>query len=200
MTDKTYPVVSHFNTLQGEGHWSGHASYFIRLAGCDVGCTWCDTKESWSLEGHPNVGVAELVTAAKRAGARTVVVTGGEPTMHDLAPLTEALADVGCRIHLETSGAHALTGSFDWITLSPKKFKPPVPSAYDVVDELKIVVANLSDFEWAELHKRRCPSSIKAMLQPEWDSPHMLPAMVDYVKKHPEWTISLQTHKYLNIP
>lgn len=199
MATDSYPVVSHFYTVQGEGVWSGHAAYFVRLAGCDVGCPWCDTKESWQIDRHPIVSISTLTEAALRSGAEVVVVTGGEPAMHDLAPLTASLATAGCRCHLETSGAYALTGSFDWVTLSPKKYMPPDPSVYAATDELKVVVANKSDFDWAELHRARCPDEVRLMLQPEWNSPHMLKSIVEYVKLHPDWTISLQIHKYLNI-
>ena len=200
MATVRYPVVSHYLTLQGEGYWSGRASYFIRLAGCDVGCPWCDTKESWEIEGHPVVAVDDLATAAMESGVPTTVITGGEPTLHDLTPLTRALKDRGSEIQLETSGAYALTGNFDWVTLSPKKFKPPVDSIYEHANELKVVITNRSDFTWAEKHLRLCRTGVKPMLQPEWDSRHMLPEIVEYVKRNPDWTISLQTHKYLNIP
>lgn len=199
MTTATYPVVSHFYTVQGEGFWTGHAAYFIRLAGCDVGCPWCDTKESWSVEGHPVLSIEKLASAALDSGADLVVVTGGEPTMHDLRPLTAALSSVGCRLHLETSGAYELSGRFDWVTLSPKKYKRPVDSIYRVAHELKVVITNNSDFDWAEQHRSKCHANIRLMLQPEWDSPHMIKPIVEYVKKNPDWSISLQTHKYLNV-
>lgn len=200
MATVSYPVVSHFLTVQGEGAWSGHAAYFIRLAGCDVGCPWCDTKESWLVDGHPVLTVAELTASARSAAAKIVVVTGGEPAMHDLTPLTTGLAVTGCKIHLETSGAYALTGSFDWVTMSPKKYMPPVQSVYAVTNELKVVVSHKSDFEWAESHRALCRDDATLMLQPEWDSPHMIKSIVEYVKQNPDWAISLQTHKYLNIP
>jgi organic radical activating enzyme len=199
MTTASYPVVSHFHTIQGEGAWSGHAAYFIRLAGCDVGCPWCDTKESWTVEGHPVLTVEELRAAVLEAQTGLVVVTGGEPTMHDLAPLAKMVSSAGCRVHLETSGAYELSGRFDWVTLSPKKYKPPVDSIYTLADELKVVIANKSDFKWAESHRSCCADDVKFMLQPEWDSPHMIKPIVEYVKKNPDWTISLQTHKYLNV-
>lgn len=200
MATASYPVVSHFLTVQGEGAWSGHAAYFIRLAGCDVGCPWCDTKESWSVDGHPVLTLAELTAAARSSAAKIVVVTGGEPAMHDLAPLTNGLAAAGCKVHLETSGAYALTGTFDWVTMSPKKFMPPVQTVYADTNELKVVVSHKSDFEWAESHRALCRDNVTLMLQPEWDSPHMLKSIVEYVKQNPDWIISLQTHKYLNIP
>lgn len=196
----TYPVVEHFYTVQGEGAWAGSAAYFIRLAGCDVGCPWCDTKESWEVEGHPVLAVRELVGAVEAAGAEVVVITGGEPAMHNLTALSQALRAAGCRVHLETSGAYPIQGTFDWITLSPKKFKPPVASSYRQVDELKVVVFNRSDFAWAEAHAARCGSEAVWYLQPEWDRPQVVPLLIDYVKAHPRWRISVQTHKYLHIP
>lgn len=195
-----YPVVDHFYTVQGEGAHTGRAAYFIRLAGCDVGCPWCDTKESWSTEGHPIVSIRELVTAAERSGCKLVVVTGGEPTMHPLDPLVNALHEADLTVHLETSGAYPITGAFDWITLSPKKYKPPVPTNYDRVDELKVVVAHRSDFRWGERHLKLCPESVRASFQPEWGSPQLLPQVIEYVKEHPRWVISLQTHKFLEVP
>ncbi len=200
MATVSYPVVSHFLTVQGEGAWTGHAAYFIRLAGCDVGCPWCDTKESWSVDAHPVLTVAELTSFARSSAAKIVVVTGGEPAMHDLSSLTTGLASAGCKIHLETSGAYALTGAFDWVTMSPKKYMPPVKSVYADTNELKVVVSHKSDFEWAELHRALCREDATLMLQPEWDSPHMLKPIVEYVKQNPDWIISLQTQKYLNIP
>jgi organic radical activating enzyme len=200
MSERVYPVVSHFHTIQGEGTWAGHAAYFIRLAGCDVGCTWCDTKESWSIEGHPVISTADICAAAVDSGAPIAVITGGEPTMHDLGSISAELRRAGLQTHLETSGAHPLSGEFDWVVLSPKKFKPPVDEAFLVTDELKVVVAHRSDFEWAEENRTRCRADVKLMLQPEWESPHMLRSIVDYVKRNPDWTISIQTHKYLNIP
>ena len=194
MATVTYPVVSHYHTVQGEGAWSGYAAYFIRLAGCDVGCPWCDTKESWQVDGHPVLSIGDLTSAARSSSANIVVVTGGEPAMHDLGPLAESLASAGCRVHLETSGAYAISGSFHWVTLSPKKYMPPVESVYAYTDELKVVIAHKSDFEWAEKHRVRCRDDVRLMLQPEWNSPHMLGPIVEYVKKNPDWTISLQTH------
>jgi 7-carboxy-7-deazaguanine synthase len=197
-TDR-YPVVSHFDTVQGEGTWSGHAAYFIRLAGCDVGCPWCDTKESWAIGDHPVLSTKQLVLAVKTSVAKIVVITGGEPTMHDLRSLTSVLAAEGRKVHLETSGAYPLTGEFDWVTLSPKKYSPPVKSVFEDTHELKVVIAHKSDFDWAEEHRASCSHDVKLVLQPEWNSPHMLKSIVEYVKRNPDWTVSLQTHKYLNI-
>ncbi|MEM1268466.1 MAG: 7-carboxy-7-deazaguanine synthase QueE [Bacteroidota bacterium] len=195
-----YPIVEHFYTVQGEGAWTGRAAYFIRTAGCDVGCPWCDTKESWEESAHPHLTVGELLAHVREAGAETVVITGGEPTMHDLGPLTRVLQDAGLECHLETSGAYPITGTFDWVTLSPKKYKPPHPSVYPLANDLKIVVVNKSDFRWAEQHAALCPDGTKLWLQPEWGQQRRLPLIIEYVKTHPKWRISLQTHKYLEIP
>lgn len=196
-----YPVMEHFYTVQGEGHFTGRAAYFVRLGGCDVGCHWCDVKESWPMEAHPKVNVAELVHTALQYPARLVVVTGGEPLMHDVGPLTKAFRAAGFRTHIETSGAYPLTGEWDWICLSPKKFKAPHPSIYHQAQELKVVVYHSSDFAFAESHATLMHSSCRKYLQPEWSKADAIsPQLVEYVKQHPEWHISLQTHKYLAIP
>lgn len=197
---RALPVVDHYYTIQGEGSHAGRPAYFIRLAGCDVGCPWCDTKESWSVDAHPIVTLSELVGAAAAAGCGLAVVTGGEPTMHRLDSLVDGLHAAGMLVHLETSGAYPITGAFDWVTLSPKKYKPPVDENYARTDELKVVVAHRSDFAWGEKHLARCPEQVEASFQPEWGSPTMLPLIVQYVKEHPRWRISVQTHKYLDIP
>lgn len=190
-----------FYTIQGEGFFQGHAAYFIRLAGCDVGCTWCDVKESWDAEAHPRVRVSRMTESAKASGTRIVVITGGEPAMYNLQLLTTALTAAGLRTHIETSGAYPLTGRWDWVCLSPKKFRAPVQSVYDFADELKIIVYNKSDLSWAEDHAAKVKRTCKLYLQPEWSKEkEMLPLMVEYVKRHPEWNISLQIHKYMNIP
>lgn len=197
----TYPVMEHFYTLQGEGRYSGQAAYFIRLGGCDVGCVWCDVKESWEADAHPQMTVAAIVTAAAAHPGRIVVITGGEPAMHDLAPLTEALKAAGFRTHIETSGSSALSGTLDFVTLSPKKFKAPLPSALARANELKVVVYHKSDFKWGEQHAAQVPESCALYLQPEWSKrDEMTPLIIDYIQQHPEWQLSLQTHKYLNIP
>jgi organic radical activating enzyme len=195
-----YPVVDHFHTIQGEGAFAGSAAYFIRLAGCDVGCPWCDTKESWALDGHPELTVADLAASAAASGSEIVVITGGEPTMHRLDPIVDALHEKGLQVHLETSGAYPITGSFDWVTLSPKKYKPPEHSNYTLADEIKVIVAHRSDLDWGEQHLTRCRDDVRASLQVEWGSPRLLPLIVDYVKANPRWVISLQTHKYLDLP
>ena len=193
--------MEHFYTLQGEGFHRGKAAYFIRLAGCDVGCVWCDVKESWDVTRHPSLHVAELLRAVAATPARIVVVTGGEPLMHDLSPLTEALKAEGYLTHLETSGAWPMSGEWDWVCLSPKKFKAPLPEVVRRADELKVVVYNRSDFEWAESHAEQVPVSCRLFLQPEWDKASAVtPWIIEYIKAHPKWELSLQTHKYLNIP
>jgi organic radical activating enzyme len=195
------PVMEHFYTLQGEGfHW-GKAAYFIRLGGCDVGCVWCDVKESWDAAKHPVFAIETLVEEIKKTPAFFVVVTGGEPLLHDLTELTAQLKQNNLRTHIETSGSSPLSGAWDWITLSPKKFKPPLPQNLPHTSELKIVVFNKSDFAWAEQWAEQVPPSCKLYLQPEWDKAALVtPLIVDYIKAHPKWQLSLQTHKYINVP
>ena len=190
-----------FYTIQGEGLYQGHAAYFIRLGGCDVGCVWCDVKESWDASAHPTVSVDEMARRAKASGTEIVVVTGGEPVMYDLTALTASLKSYGLKTHIETSGAYPLTGSWDWVCLSPKKFKIPHPSIFEKVNELKIIVYNKSDFEWAEEYAAKVSPSCELFLQPEWSrEKEMLPLIIEYVKAHPKWKVSLQIHKYMNIP
>lgn len=195
-----YPVMEHFYTIQGEGAYTGQAAYFIRLAGCDVGCWWCDVKESWDRSSHPEIPLTNLIAFVKASGSPRTVITGGEPLLHDLEPLTTALHTIGQKVHIETSGSSPFSGQFDWVTLSPKRFKPPVEEAYNRVHELKVVVVTKKDFQWAEEHAAKCPTETELFLQPEWDSPKTIPWIVDYVKDHPKWRISLQTHKYLQVP
>jgi len=196
----TLPVMEAFFTIQGEGGFSGSAAYFIRLGGCDVGCVWCDVKESWDADAHPKKSVSELVAGAKDSGAEIAVITGGEPAMHDLTELTDHLRKSGLRTHIETSGAHSLTGEWHWICFSPKKFKAPLDEVYDVADELKVVVYNKHDLKWAETHAAKVRKDCLLYLQPEWDRTEtVMPMIVEYVKTHPKWRISLQTHKYMNI-
>ena len=196
-----YPVMEHFYTLQGEGHHQGSAAYFIRLGGCDVGCVWCDVKESWDAASHPMMESADLVSLIKKTAAEIVVITGGEPLMYDLAPLTRALKEAGLRTHLETSGAYPLSGEWDWICVSPKKFKAPLPELLPKAHELKVIIYNASDFEWAEKYAALLNPDCLCFLQPEWSRAEMMtPAIVDYVKAHPRWQLSLQIHKYINVP
>lgn len=197
----TLPVMEHFYTLQGEGLHQGKAAYFIRLAGCDVGCVWCDVKASWDRSKHPDVTVDELLLHVQQTPAEIVVITGGEPLMHDLETLTQRLKLAGYRTHLETSGAHPLSGTWDWICLSPKKFKAPLPEILPLAQELKVVIFHRSDFQWAETFATDVHPDCQLFFQPEWDrSAEILPLIVDYVKRYPQWRATLQTHKYLNIP
>lgn len=195
------PLMEDFYTIQGEGFYQGHAAYFIRLGGCDVGCVWCDVKESWDADQHPKVSIEEMVSKAKSSGSEIAVITGGEPAMYNLSELTESLKEAGLRTHIETSGAYPLTGIWDWVCFSPKKFKAPDASIYQQADELKVIIYNKSDFAWAEEFASKVKAECKFFLQPEWSKEkEMLPLIIDYVKAHPEWRISLQVHKYMNIP
>ena len=199
LNDVRYPLMEDFYTIQGEGVHTGKAAYFIRLAGCDVQCWWCDVKESWDESKHPKVRTGDLVERAVASGAEFVVITGGEPLLHNLEALTIRLKEEGLRVHIETSGSSPLSGQLDWITLSPKRFKKPLDEVFPYVDELKVVVLKSKDLEWAELNAKKCPESARLLLQPEWDTPSSIDLIVNYVKKNPEWEISLQTHKFLNI-
>jgi organic radical activating enzyme len=195
------PLMEHFHTLQGEGRFTGQSAYFLRLGGCDVGCVWCDVKESWDMAAHPLIGVAQMVEAVVNSGSQIAVVTGGEPLMHNLDHLTEQLQASGIKTHIETSGAHPLSGSWDWICLSPKKFKVPQASVIAAADELKVVVFHPSDLDWAEQYAAKVSPGCLLYLQPEWSKAAMMtPLIIDYILKNPRWIISLQTHKYLSIP
>jgi organic radical activating enzyme len=195
------PVMEHFYTLQGEGFHQGKAAYFIRLAGCDVGCVWCDVKESWDVTRHPVLKFEDLIADIKKTPADLVVITGGEPLMHNLNALTETLHAAGLKTHLETSGAYPMTGSWDWICVSPKKFKAPLPALLPQANELKVVIFNKSDFEWAEKHAAQVSANCKLYLQPEWDKAALMtPLIIEYIKDHPQWELSLQIHKYINVP
>jgi 7-carboxy-7-deazaguanine synthase len=200
-TTSVLPVMEHFYTLQGEGFYSGRAAYFVRLAGCNVGCVWCDVKESWDVEEHPDLDLIELVEQIERFGANFVVITGGEPTLYDLTTLTQLLHEKNIEIAMETSGTYPLVGEIDWYCFSPKKFKAPLPEAYEKANELKVVVYHPSDIEWAEKHAALVNENCKLFLQPEWSrQDEWLPLIIDYVKRNPHWRISLQTHKFMQIP
>ena len=190
-----------FYTIQGEGFHQGRAAYFIRLGGCDVGCHWCDVKESWDVSAHPVVSVEQLAKQTIVHPAEIVVVTGGEPLMHNLDELCKALHKKGKRTHIETSGVYPVTGKWDWICFSPKKFKDPHESGFPLANELKIIIFNKSDFEWAESLAKKVNPACKLYLQPEWSKQkEMLPVMINYVKNNPKWEISLQIHKFMDIP
>ena len=206
---QSLPVMEHFYTLQGEGFHQGRAAYFIRLGGCDVGCVWCDVKESWDANAHPKKTIDEIVNLVVENGAPPqqgnkaglVVITGGEPLMHDLTNLTAALQQKGYETNIETSGAHPLSGTWDWICLSPKKFKAPLPQVVPFANELKVVVFNQSDFKWAEDYASMVSPHCKLFLQPEWDkAASVTPLIIEYIKQHPQWELSLQIHKYINVP
>jgi organic radical activating enzyme len=201
LTSQQLPLMEAFYTIQGEGYHQGRAAYFIRLAGCDVGCVWCDVKESWDVNAHPIVSVQSIVNEAVKHPGRLAVITGGEPLMHDLTELCRQLHAQGFEINIETSGAYPLSGDLDWICFSPKKFKKPLPEFYQKAHELKVIVYHPSDFEFAEAFASEMNAHCKCYLQPEWGkSDKMLPQIIEYVKNHPKWEVSLQVHKYMNIP
>ncbi len=193
--------MEHFYTIQGEGKYSGRAAYFIRLAGCDVGCVWCDVKDSWDSEKHPLVSLDGIVLPVFESKADFVVITGGEPAMYDLTTLCNLLKKKSLEVAIETSGCYPLKGDIDWYCFSPKKFKPPVDEAYSKANELKVVISHPSDFEWAEKHAMKVNGACKLYLQPEWSKQdRFLQAIIEYVKLNPKWKISLQTHKFMQIP
>jgi 7-carboxy-7-deazaguanine synthase len=201
MSTNTLPLMEHFYTIQGEGFHTGRAAYFVRLAGCDVGCVWCDVKESWDANSHPKININNILEYVKDAKAEMAVITGGEPLLHNLDELTTLLQQNNIETNIETSGSSPLSGNWNWICVSPKKFKEPLLEVIEKANELKIVVFNKSDFEWAEKYAALVNENCILYLQPEWDkADQVLPLIIDYVKQNPQWKISLQTHKYLQIP
>ena len=197
----SYPVMELFYSLQGEGYHQGKAAFFIRLAGCDVGCVWCDVKDSWDASKHPVLSVEEIVAAAAADPSRIAIVTGGEPLLHQLDPLTTALKAAGFQTHIETSGSSPMSGSWDWVCLSPKKFKAALPEAVKTANELKVVVFNNSDFAFANSFVNDVDSDCKKYLQPEWEkSDAMTPLVIEYIKSNPSWELSAQLHKYIQVP
>lgn len=195
------PVMESFYTLQGEGAHQGRAAFFIRLGGCDVGCVWCDVKESWDASKHPRFSIPDLVAEASAYPGRLAVITGGEPLMHDCTELTSALRRAGFATHIETSGSWPMSGDWDWVTFSPKKFKAPLPEVAAGADELKVVIFNKSDFDWAEKWAAQVSPGCRLFLQPEWSkSAIVTPMIIEYIKDHPEWAFSLQLHKYIHVP
>jgi len=195
------PLMELYYTIQGEGFHQGRAAVFIRLAGCDVGCVWCDVKESWTTEGYPVVKIEEIVRRATAYNSEIVVITGGEPLMYDLTNLTKKLNQEGMATHLETSGAYVVTGNWDWLCFSPKKFKQPIPQVAKLANELKIIVYNDSDFKWAIKYAGMVKDTCKLYLQPEWGkAQQVMPKIIQFVKDNPKWKISLQIHKYMDIP
>ena len=200
-TTTQYPVMEMFYSLQGEGYHQGKAAYFIRLAGCDVGCVWCDVKESWDASKHPVLSIEEIVSSALAHPGRLAIITGGEPLLYNLDALTTALKKAGFEINMETSGSSPMSGKWDWVCLSPKKFKAPLSESIAAASELKVVIFNKHDFEWAETYAQQVPASCKLYLQPEWDKANeMMPSIIDYVKTHPRWELSAQLHKYIQVP
>ncbi|MBL1279276.1 MAG: radical SAM protein [Fluviicola sp.] len=195
------PIMEHFYTIQGEGYHTGRAAYFIRIAGCDVGCVWCDVKESWDANAHEMMSIDFLVEVVTNANSDFCVITGGEPCMYDLEELTSKLKNANIELAIETSGCYELKGNIDWYCFSPKKFKKPVNQAYSLANELKVIISHPSDFEFAEEHAKKLNSDCKLYLQVEWSKKErFLPLVIDYVKKNPQWKISTQTHKIMNIP
>jgi len=208
--DTKLPVMESFYTLQGEGYHQGRAAYFIRLGGCDVGCVWCDVKDSWDADAHPKFSIDEIINKANSewlvasdslSFKPLIVITGGEPLMHNLDELTKAIQTQGFETNIETSGSSPLSGSWNWICLSPKKFKAPLPEILPLANELKIVVFNKTDFDWAEKYAAQVNPNCKLYLQPEWDkAATVTPLIIDYIKANPKWRLSLQIHKYINVP
>ena len=193
--------MEHFYTLQGEGFHAGRSAYFVRLGGCDVGCVWCDVKESWDATQHNSMSIDKIVNEIKKSKTDFVVITGGEPAMYNLTALIDILHENKFEVAIETSGCYPLHGAIDWYCFSPKKFKKPVDEAYKKANELKVVIFHPSDLQWADEHSYKVNSNCKLYLQPEWSkSETLLPLIIEYVKQNPRWKLSLQTHKYLNIP
>ena len=198
---QSLPLMEAFYTIQGEGFHQGKAAYFFRLSGCDVGCVWCDVKESWDATAHPLRTVSEMVSASKKFPGRIAVVTGGEPLMHNCLPLTRELHAAGFQTHIETSGAYPLSGDWDWICVSPKKFKRPLQSPVEKADELKVVIYHPSDFKWAESFAEKVKPACKLFLQPEWSKREsIMPLIAAYIMENPKWAFSLQLHKYIQVP
>ena len=195
------PVMESFYTIQGEGFHQGKAAYFIRLAGCDVGCSWCDVKESWDEKFHTKKQIHEIISGAKNYPRGIAVITGGEPCMYNLRTLTEELQLQQFNTHLETSGAYPISGNFDWICVSPKKFKPPIGQNLQLANELKVIIYNQHDFLWATEFEKKVSKNCKLFLQPEWSKEKkMLPKIIDYIKENPQWALSIQLHKYIQVP
>ncbi len=195
------PLVEDFYTIQGEGYHTGKPAYFIRLGGCDIGCSWCDAKFTWNRHLHPLVNTDDIIERALSFPAKSVVVTGGEPSSYPLDYLCSELKNNGVMTHIETSGAYPLSGQWDWICLSPKRQSPPVTDIHSMADELKVIVYEKADIEWAEECAGKVGRSCRLYLQPEWSSyDRIVPSIIEYVKDNPEWNVSLQAHKFMKIP
>ncbi len=199
MTKDTLPIVETFHSVQGEGFWAGSNAFFIRLAGCDVGCPWCDTKHSWPADRHPHRAIEDLVAEAIAHHPTMVIITGGEPLMHSLDTLTAELHQAGLRVHIETSGSHPFSGRFDWVSLSPKPFKPPLNEMYSKANELKVIISEPADLDWAIAQAQKVSDKTVKLLQPEWNSRAGQQLAIDYVLSHPSWRLGLQTHKFLGV-
>ncbi len=199
--EEMLPLMEAFYTVQGEGAQTGRAAYFIRLGGCDVGCEWCDVKESWLASRHREVSVSSIVDGVVESGAKFVVITGGEPLMHDLGSLTRALHGVGCEVAIESSGSHPMSGELDWVCISPKRRRMPLKQAYEAASELKVVITSEEDLHWAEECAGEVSDGCRLYMQPEWGAAsEVMSLIVEYVKSNPKWRVSLQTHKYMEIP
>ncbi len=198
---KKLPLIQEFYTIQGEGYHTGKAAYFIRIGGCDIGCRWCDTKISWDLDIHSLANTDDIIEKVKQSEAKSVVVTGGEPSTYDLSYLSEKAKENNIETFIETAGVNELTGKWDWICLSPKKQKPPVASVYKNADELKVIIFNVEDFDWAEECSKQVSENCKLYLQPEWSRRDVNTVkIINYIKSNPKWSLSVQLHKYLFIP
>ena len=195
----TYPIVETFHSIQGEGAWAGTNAFFIRLGGCDVYCPWCDQKETWNPKRYPQQSIGYLLEQVQAVNPAIAIITGGEPLLYDLLPLTEALREKAIKVHLETSGAHPFSGKFDWVTFSPKLYKLPHPSIYPKASELKVIIGEEKDFQWAEEQSRQISLNIPKYLQPEWNRSESQQLIFNYILCHPQWRMSLQSHKFLGI-
>lgn len=194
-----YPIVETFHSIQGEGNWSGTNAFFIRLAGCDVFCPWCDQKETWSMKKYPLLTVEEILNKIVNINTKYIIITGGEPLLHDLLPLTKILKQNGYHTHLETSGSSVFSGEFDWVTFSPKPYKKTHQSIYNHVSELKIIIDSEKDFSWAQLEALKIPHHIPKYLQPQWNNPDTQELIFNYILQNPQWRLSLQTHKFIDV-
>jgi len=197
--DYQYPIVEMFHSIQGEGFWSGVNAFFIRLAGCDVFCPWCDQKETWSMKKYPLLTVQNIIKNLEQIKTKHIIITGGEPLLHNLFPLTLSLKKEGYLTHLETSGSHPFSGDFDWVTFSPKPYKKPHQSIYDRVGELKVVIDNEKDLIFAELENNKLADNIPKYLQPQWNNIKSQELIFNYILQYPHWRLSLQTHKFINV-
>ena len=194
-----YPIVETFHSIQGEGFWAGHNAFFIRLAGCDVHCPWCDQKETWSTKNYPLFTPEKLLAEIQEIKTEHIIITGGEPLLHNLDRLTATLQTTGAKLHLETSGAYPFSGYFDWVTFSPKTYVHPHETIYERVSELKVVIDSPDDLDWAESQAEKINADIAKYLQPQWNNPDSQKLIFEYILQNLQWRFSLQTHKYLGV-